>query len=179
MGPLPGYILFFSIALNNAATYLWYMSDAVFVREYVKTGDAMLAFNRAGFVTGGVGVKVASERVLARPEIKLALAVLAELGIERTEDLPVDKLSRDGLVDKLEVIHDMALADEAFPSAINAVKTQAQLLGYMDQVVTVNHNMSARELTLEDLRALVAKEVGGHEPAMIEAEYKEIDNDVR
>lgn len=160
--------------MNNDATYLCVMSDnpdAVFVREYVKTGDAMLAFNRAGYVTGGVGVKVASERVLARPEIKLALAVLAELGIEREEDLPVDKLSREGLVDKLEVIHEMAMEEAAFPSAINAVKTQAQLLGYMDQVVTVNHNVSARELTLEDLRALVAKEVG---PALIEADYTEV-----
>lgn len=147
--------------------------DVIFVREYVKTGDALLAFNRAGYVTGGVGAKVAAERTLARPEIKLALSVLAEMGIEKGEDIPVDPQSREGLVDRLDVIHEAAMEEGAFPSAINAVKVQAQLLGYMDQVVTVNHHVSARELSLEDLRMLVSKELG-ETPALIEADYTEV-----
>lgn len=150
--------------------YVEYMADnpdVIFVKEYVKTGDALLAFNRAGYVTGGVGAKVAAERTLARPEIKLALSVLAEMGIEKGEDIPVDPQSREGLVDRLDVIHEAAMEEGAFPSAINAVKVQAQLLGYMDQVVTVNHHVSARELSLEDLRMLVSKELG-ETPALIE-----------
>lgn len=150
--------------------------DVIFVREYVKTGDALLAFNRAGYVSGGVGAKVGAERTLARPEIRLALSVLAGMGIEKAEDIPVDPLSRDGLVGKLEVIHEAAMTEAAFPSAISAVKTQAQLLGYMDTVVTVNHNVSARELSLDDLRQLVAKELDRvpAAPALIEAEYTEV-----
>lgn len=149
--------------------------DVIFVREYVKTGDALLAFNRAGYVSGGVGAKVGAERTLARAEIRLALEVLRGMGIEKAEDIPVDPLSRDGLVEKLEVIHGSAMKEAAFPSAINAVKTQAQLLGYMDTVVTVNHNVSPRELSLDDLRALVAKELDKPAPvALIEAEYTEV-----
>jgi hypothetical protein len=143
--------------------------DAVFVREYVKTGDALLAFNRSGHQTGGVGAKVMAERTLARPEIRLALEVLRGMGIDRKEDLPVDPLSRDGLVGKLEVIHEAAMGDAAYPSAINAVKAQAQLLGYMDQVVTVNHNVRAAELSLEELRALVSKELDG---VVIEGDFR-------
>jgi len=150
--------------------------DAVFVKEYVKTGDALLAFNRAGYMTGGVGAKVAAERTLARPEIRLALDVLKSMGIEKAEDIPVNPLSREGLVDKLEVIHEAAMGDAAFPSAINAVKTQAQLLGYMDTVVNVNHNVRPSELSLEDLRAMVAKELSTV-PALIEGEYVDVESE--
>jgi hypothetical protein len=149
--------------------------DAIFVKEYVKTGDALLAFNRAGYMTGGVGAKVGAERTLARPEIRLALEVLRGMGIEKAEDIPVAPLSRDGLVDKLDIIHEAAMQDAAYPSAINAVKTQAQLLGYMDTVVNVNHNVRAAELSLDDLRAMVAKELSvAPLPALIEADYTEI-----
>jgi hypothetical protein len=65
------------------------------------------------------------------------------------------------------------------------VKAQAQLLGYMDQNVTITHNVRASELSLEDLRAMVSKELA-QAPApllMIEdadvsdAEYTEIDDE--
>jgi hypothetical protein len=49
------------------------------------------------------------------------------------------------------------MQETALPSAINAVKAQAQLLGYMDQNVTITHNVRASELSLEDLRAMVSK----------------------
>jgi len=150
--------------------------DVVFVKEYIKTNDALLAFNRAGYQTGGVGAKVMAERTLARPEIKIALGILAEFGIERAEDIPVNPRSRDGLIEKLDAIHEVAMQETSLPSAINAVKAQAQLLGYMDQTVTVNHNVRAAELSLEDLRAMVSKELAqtAPQPALIEAEYTEV-----
>jgi hypothetical protein len=71
------------------------------------------------------------------------------------------------------------MAEAKFPSAVNAVKAQAQLLGYMDQTVTVNHNVRAAELSLEDLRAMVSKELAATapQPALIEAEYTEVGNE--
>ena len=153
--------------------------DVVFVKEYIKTNDALLAFNRAGYQTGGVGAKVMAERTLARPEIKIALEVLKEFGFERPDDIPVNPLSRDGLIEKLDAIHEASMAEAKFPSAVNAVKAQAQLLGYMDQTVTVNHNVRAAELSLEDLRAMVSKELAATapQPALIEAEYTEVGNE--
>ena len=156
--------------------------DVEFVKEYIKSGDALLAFNRAGYQTGGVGAKVMAERTLARPEIRIALSVLADFGIEKGEDIPVDPLSRDGLIEKLDAIHEVAMQEAALPSAINAVKAQAQLLGYMDQTVTINHNVRAAELSLEDLRRMVSTELAQSPvPLMIEAvedaEYTEVDDD--
>lgn len=155
--------------------------DVQFVKEYIKSGDALLAFNRAGYQTGGVGAKVMSERTLARPEIKIALSVLADFGIEKGEDIPVNPLSRDGLIEKLDAIHEVAMQEAALPSAINAVKAQAQLLGYMDQNVTITHNVRASELSLEDLRRMVSAELA-QAPAMlmidaVDAEFKEIEDD--
>lgn len=148
--------------------------DAVFVKEYIKTNDALLAFNRAGYQTGGVGAKVMAERTLARPEIKIALSVLKEFGFERPEDVPASPLSREGLIEKLDAIHEASMAEAKFPSAVNAVKAQAQLLGYMDQTVNVNHNVRASELSLEDLRRMVSNELAQPAPALIEAEYTEV-----
>ena len=153
--------------------------DVQFVKEYIKSGDALLAFNRAGYQTGGVGAKVMAERTLARPEIRIALDVLADFGIEKGEDIPVNPLSRDGLIEKLDAIHDVAMQEAALPSAINAVKAQAQLLGYMDQTVTVNHNVRAAELSLEDLRRMVSTELA-QAPAMLmieDAEFTEVDDE--
>jgi hypothetical protein len=157
--------------------------DVEFVKEYIKSGDALLAFNRAGYQTGGVGAKVMAERTLARPEIKIALSVLADFGIEKSDDIPVNPLSRDGLIEKLDAIHEVAMQETALPSAINAVKAQAQLLGYMDQNVTITHNVRAAELSLEDLRAMVSKELAAApQPALlmidaVDAEYTEIDDE--
>jgi hypothetical protein len=36
------------------------------------------------------------------------------------------------------------------------VKTQAQLLGFMDQTVNINHTVTAKDLDLATLRAMVA-----------------------
>ena len=38
-----------------------------------------------------------------------------------------------------------------------AVKTQAQLLGFMEQTVNINHRVAVREMSLEDLRRLVSE----------------------
>jgi hypothetical protein len=63
------------------------------------------------------------------------------------------------------------------------VKAQAQLLGYMDQTVTVNHNVRAAELSLEDLRRMVSTELAQSPvPLMIDAdvsdaEFEEVNDD--
>lgn len=154
--------------------------DVQFVKEYIKSGDALLAFNRAGYQTGGVGAKVMAERTLARPEIRIALSILADFGLKAGTDVPVAPLSRDGLIEKLDAIHEVAMQEVALPSAINAVKAQAQLLGYMDQTVTVNHNVRAAELSLEDLRAMVSKELAAAPAPLLmieDAEFTEVEDE--
>jgi hypothetical protein len=77
------------------------------------------------------------------------------------------------------------MQETALPSAINAVKAQAQLLGYMDQNVTITHNVRASELSLEDLRAMVSKELAASPAPLLmiedadvsDAEYTEVEDD--
>jgi hypothetical protein len=59
-------------------------------------------------------------------------------------------------LDELQAVVQAAMDKGAYPSAISAVKTQAQLLGMLDQTVNVNHSVSAKDLDLATLRAMVA-----------------------
>ena len=49
--------------------------DAIFVREYVRHGDEMLAVNRAGLSDSRYSLSVIAEYHLGRPEIKAARAI--------------------------------------------------------------------------------------------------------
>ena len=70
--------------------------------------------------------------------------------IERTE------YTRDLFLDELQAVHERALDAKSFASAISAVKAQAQLLGMMDQTLNINHTVTAKDLDLQTLRAMVA-----------------------
>jgi hypothetical protein len=87
--------------------------------------------------------------------------------IERTE------YTRDLFLDELQAVHERALDAKNFTSAISAVKTQAQLLGFMDQTLNVNHTVTAKDLDLATLRAMVADRA--KPVAVIEAEYREVE----
>ena len=67
----------------------------------------------------------------------------------------------------------MGRLDDAERQGDGAKKLQAQLLGYLDTTVNVNHTVSARDLPLAELRALVAGRLEA--PALIEGAYSEIE----
>lgn len=137
--------------------------DAVFVREYVKTGDAMLATSRAGLNDSRYTLSVLAEHHLRRPEIQAAIEIARELsrdarpsGMEYTRDL---------IIEDLERLHRDARDDGAYAPAISAKKVQAQLLGYLDQTVNVRHSMEPREMSTDELRRRIA-EMSGKEAAL-------------
>jgi len=148
--------------------------DEIFARVYVeqralKKGNAAeIACVRAGITSPELNMSVVASRQLARPEVqRLVLAFEAEgVSVERRE------YTRDLFLDELQAVVQAAMDKGAFPSAISAVKTQAQLLGMLDQTVNVNHSVSARDLDLATLRAMVADRVGRDVPALIEGEFK-------
>jgi hypothetical protein len=132
--------------------------DLVFAREYVRLralkskNPAELACVRAGITNPEYHIKVVAERQLARAEVQrlIAEAEASGLTVERTE------YTRDLFLDELQAVHERALDARNFTSAISAVKTQAQLLGFMDQTVNINHTVTAKDLDLATLRAMVA-----------------------
>jgi hypothetical protein len=132
--------------------------DAIFARVYVeqrslkKANAAEIACVRAGITSPELNMSIVASRQLARAEVqRLIMAAEAEgIQAERRE------YTRDLFLDELQAVVQAAMDKGAFPSAISAVKTQAQLLGMLDQTVNVNHNVSAKDLDLETLRAMVA-----------------------
>lgn len=193
-----------SDALNNVDPELWDQTvmdgvngdtgmtpDAIFVREYVRTGDAMLATSRAGLNDSRYTLSVLSEHHLRRPEIQAAIEIAKQLnrdvrplGIEYTREL---------IIEDLERLHQDARIDGAYAPAISAKKVQAQLLGYLDQTVNVRHSVEPREMSTDELRRRIA-EMSGKEPALpapyerlepqrdtqasiVDAEYTEVKTD--
>ncbi len=159
--------------------------DAIFVREYVRHGDEMLAVNRAGLSDSRYSLSVIAEYHLGRPEIKAAIAIQRQL-VKENADMKRRVLggySRELILEDLENLHQLAKEAEAYAPAITAKKTQAQLLGFLDQTVNINHSVVPREMTTDELRlriaelsrgALEAPAVEVERPAIIEAEYVEV-----
>lgn len=149
--------------------------DLVFAREYVRLkalkskNAAELACVRAGITNPEYHIKVVADRQLARPEVQRLITEAESSGIviERTE------YTRDLFLDELQAVHERALDAKNFTSAISAVKTQAQLLGMMDQTVNINHTVTAKDLDLQTLRAMVADRA--KPVAVIDADYKEVE----
>lgn len=137
--------------------------DAVFVREYVKTGDAMLATSRAGLNDSRYTLSVLAEHHLRRPEIQAAIEIAKELN--RDAKSAVGGYTRELILEDLERLHRDARDDGMYAPAISAKKVQAQLLGYLDQTVNVRHSVEPREMSTDELRRRIA-EMSGKEPAL-------------
>lgn len=157
--------------------------DAVFVREYVRTGDALLAVSRAGLGDSRYALSVVAEYHLGRPEIQAAIAIQRDLA--KTEKRREEGYTLDLILDDLENLHQKAKEDGAYAPAISAKKVQAQLLGFLDQTVNIRHSVVPREMTTDELRLRIAElsrasgmlEAPAAEvesPAIIEAEFVEV-----
>ena len=164
-----------SLISENAEIAMRDDRDLVFAREYVRLralkskNPAELACVRAGITNPEYHIKVVAERQLARPEVQRLIeeAETSGIVIERTE------YTRDLFLDELQAVHERALDAKNFTSAISAVKTQAQLLGFMDQTVNINHTVTAKDLDLATLRAMVADRA---KPVnVIDVDYKEVE----
>ncbi len=128
--------------------------EAMFVKEYVSHGDAMLACSRAGMQDARYRLSVMAERVLARPEIQDAIRAhrLATAGLPKV----VTEYTRDLLLDDMQRIAEAAEEDGNWNSAISAKKLQAQLAGLLTQEVNVTHRMAVNELSDEQLMKIVS-----------------------
>ena len=158
---------FFGVASDTGLT-----PEAIFCREYLKTGDAKIACVRAGMTDNQFALSVQADIVLHKPEIQAALSVLRDSGVKRERVV----VTRDLIVEELQAAHERAMQSGQVASAVSAKKLQAQLLGYLDQTVNINHTVSARDLPLAELRALVSGRLeAGERPALIEGIFKEVE----
>lgn len=134
-------------------------ADGIFVREYVRTGDAMLACNRAGLQDARFPLSIMAERHLARPEIQAAIEIAREL--QRDEQAVPVVYTRELLLDDMQRTYEKAMEEGVYAPAITAKKLQAQLLGMLDQTININHGVSVSDLPLDELRRLVRERMPG------------------
>lgn len=152
--------------------------DAIFVREYVKTGDAMMSVSRAGLTDSRYPLSVMADYHLSRPEIQAAIEIQKQLAKaeEKRRARMSGGYSLQLILDDLEMLHLQAKEDGAFAPAISAKKVQAQMLGYLDKTVHITHSVEPREMTTDELRRRIAElSATDSRPALIEGEYTEIE----
>lgn len=139
--------------------------------EYARTGSAEMACRRTRWFDTRYSLAVWARRVLERPDVQTEVLLARASGI--TERV-VEPHSREAVVEDLDEIREGAVMDGAWSAATSAVTTKARVLGYTAES-TVNINVTqAAELSLEQLRAMVAALPA---PAAPEAEWSEVPAD--
>lgn len=125
--------------------------DAIFIQEYARTGDAAAACIRAGITDPRFPIELVARRMLRRPEI--IGAIRAVKSVAKTE--PGIDQGRESICAEMTTVFMSAMAESQFSAAINAKRLQAQLLGLLEQKVTITHKQSAEDLTDQELTQIL------------------------
>lgn len=126
--------------------------DAVFVQQYLLTGDPITACIRAGIRDPRYPITVMADRQMKKPEIAAAIKALAKID---AAGAPME-VTRESIVADMEDVYGKALTDGQYASAIGAKRMQAMLLGYMDQKLTINHSFKVEHMSDEQLLRIAA-----------------------
>jgi hypothetical protein len=126
--------------------------DAIFVMQYVESGDPMVAAIRAGIQEPGCSIFVTIDKMLARPEIQAGIKTVESI----TRATPTTKVTRDSLVAECHDIYERALVDRQYASATGAIKLKAALLGLLEQHVKVSHTYNIKSMTTAELKRIAS-----------------------
>lgn len=139
--------------------------EEVFANAYVRNGkDGAAAVRKAGLQDPRYDMEYVVRSLLARPDVQHYVAQAEELAAVNRD---VKQYTREFFLHELQETRVRAMEANQFGAAITATKTQAQLLGMMEQTVNINHSVSARELSLAELRALVQKGMDGDDAKIV------------
>jgi len=127
--------------------------DALFVKIFLQTGDALDACKRAGFIVHGYNDRIVAEYLLDRPDIQVALRAAKESETRKTA--PVD-ITRESIISDLDVIHQSAMIEKDYTPAIAAKKLQATLMGMVQENIQITHNLDVTRMTDAQLVQMIA-----------------------
>lgn len=127
--------------------------DAIFVKIYLQTGDALDACKRAGFVVHMHDDRTVAEYLLDRCDIQEAIKVAKESKARKPASVDI---TRESIISDLDAIHQSAMIDKDYTPAIAAKKLQAQLMGVLQETVQVTHKMDVTRMTDEQLINMIA-----------------------
>lgn len=125
--------------------------DAVFIEQYRKTGDPIVACVRAGIRDPRYPISYTAERQLAKPEIQRALETLKN---EEIGSLPPTH-TRESIIAELQEVQERALRDSQYNATISAIREKAGLLGYRDQKINVTSNVNVTHMTNDQLMRII------------------------
>lgn len=137
--------------------------DAIFVMQYVETGDPIVAAIRANLQEAGCSIFVTIDRMLARPEIQAGIKTVESI----TRLLPTAKVTSASLVAEAHDVYEKSLTDRQYASALGAIKLKAALLGLLEQRVNVSHTYNVKDMSTDELRRIAAGNV-------LEGDYTDI-----
>jgi hypothetical protein len=120
-----------------------------FAREYVRSGNVLMAIQRAGVQNPAYRMSVWGERLLARKDVSEWVK-----RAQAEEDAKPPKIfTREVITEDLQEIYEQAMAEREFTPAVSAKKAQAELLGLMEKNVNVTFNTKVTEMPMEALEA--------------------------
>lgn len=138
--------------------------DSAFVRHYVKSKDAVQACGQARIHCFGYDPRDVAYHQLARPEIKQAIAAEEK----RVATLPPAEITKDSIITDLERVFDESMQAGEYNPAIAAKKTQASMMGWLEQTVNINLKQDATMLSDAELLKVINDRRPG---TMIEGEF--------
>ena len=140
--------------------------DEIFVKNYVRSKDAVDACSKARIYVSGYDMRDVADYQLRRPEIRQAIA-RAEAA---KADAPPMEFTRESAVSDFQEIYERCMEAGDFTPAITAKKTQAQLMGLLDQNITLTVKNDPTAMTDEQILRLIELK-----SKQIEGEFTEVE----
>lgn len=126
--------------------------DALFVKHYVRHHDAVQACTQARIWVGGYDMRDVASIQLQRPDIR---AMIARAESSTREPEPAMEFTRESAVSDLQEVYERCMSAGEFTPAITAKKTQAQLMGLLDQNVTLTVKNEVTAMTDEQILKMI------------------------
>jgi len=143
--------------------------DATWVIEYLNNerdpAAAKIACIKAKIKDLDCSLAVSAQRQLARPVIQAAIK--AAQAVKAAQ--PEPEITLGTLTAHAEDIRERAMEDRQYPAALNAVKLTAEMHGFLDKTININHSMKVEEMDTAALMKIAA----GAKPAL-EVPYTEV-----
>lgn len=141
--------------------------DALFVKNYIRSRDAVDACAKARVFCVGYDMRDVAAHQLAKPHIK---KMIAEAEVKATND-PSPEITRDSIITDLEQVFEKSMRDGEYTPAITAKKTQAQLLGWLENTVNVNIKRDIASMTDAELMQIIESKSSSQK--VIDGEFTE------
>lgn len=132
--------------------------ETIFCQEYAKSGDALDAFVTAGLAADPgsemqYGKRVLADLLLQRADIQAAIKAI------RAMDQAIEQIetTHRSIAADMERVFAEAMKGEDFKAAISAKTLQANVLGLLEQKISITGHKSVTDMTDAELLAIMKK----------------------